>query len=236
MVLLEIWVGVSPPSLSSIGSEVMLIAQVLVIAVGLVYATRAGCVNVVLWRMRSAPVKTALSFEQFLEFEVSSLERHEFVDGNLFVMAGGTLKHNFLKDELHSLWRVAARAVGCRSFTGDVITRLPNDTGYFPDVFVTCEAVNGSARVMTKPCIIVEVLSSSTEIFDRGEKWQNYQTIPSLEQYVLLSQSEPLAEVYTRQADGAWRYQSFSGAAIISFPSISFELSLKTLYADLPVN
>ncbi len=78
------------------------------------------------------------------------------------------------------------------------------------------------------------VLSSMAELLARGEKWQNYQTIPSLEQYVLLSQSEPLAEVYTRQADGSWRYQSFSGAAIISFPSISFELSLKTLYADLP--
>jgi Uma2 family endonuclease len=185
--------------------------------------------------MRSAPVKTALSFDEFLEFEVSSFDRHEFVDGNLFVMAGGTLRHNFLKDELHSLWRVAARAVGCRSFTGDVITRLPNDTGYFPDVFVTCESVNGSSRVMTKPCIIVEVLSASTEIFDRGEKWQNYQTIPSLEQYVLLSQSEPFAEVYSRQSDGAWRYQSFSGAAIISFSSIAFDLSLEALYLDLPV-
>ena len=236
MVLLEIWVGVSLPSLSSIGSEVMLIAQVLVIAVGLVYATEGGCVNVVLWRMRSAPVKTALSFEQFLEFEVSSLERHEFVDGNLFVMAGGTDKQNHVILELIIALKPIARAAGYRLYASDVLVRTPEDVGYYPDVYIAGEDETDSARVKRHPIVIIEVLSSSTEIFDRGEKWQNYQTIPSLEQYVLLSQSEPLAEVYTRQADGAWRYQSFSGATVISFPSISFDLSLTTLYADLPAN
>ncbi len=216
MVLLEIWVGVSPPSLSSIGSEVMLIAQVLVIAVCLVYATRGGCVNVVLWRMRSAPVKTALSFEQFLEFESSSLERHEFVNGNIHVYGEAGIAHNDvvrIEHVLHGLQRVLA------VFELQVVR--PTELL----VFVAGELT-----------AVFMVLSSMAELLARGEKWQNYQTIPSLEQYVLLSQSEPLAEVYTRQADGSRRYQSFSGAAIISFPSISFELSLKTLYADLPVN
>jgi Uma2 family endonuclease len=88
--------------------------------------------------------------------------------------------------------------------------------------------------VKRHPIVIAEVLSASTEVFDRGEKWQNYQTIPSLEQYVLLSQSEPLAEVYERQADGSWRYFFYSGQAKIHFPSISVNLPLELLYADLP--
>jgi Uma2 family endonuclease len=185
--------------------------------------------------MRSAPVKTALTFQQFLEFEVYSLERHEFVDGNLFVMAGGTDKQNHVIGELYIALKPVARAAGYRVYASDVLVRTPFDVGYYPDVYIAKDDIGDSARVKRYPIVIIEVLSDSTEIFDRGEKWQNYQTIPSLEQYVLLSQSEPFAEVYSRQSDGAWRYQSFSGATIISFSSIAFDLSLEALYLDLPV-
>jgi Uma2 family endonuclease len=92
-----------------------------------------------------------------------------------------------------------------------------------------------SAPVRTALSLVICcVLSASTEIFDRGEKWQNYQTIPTLEHYVLLAQSEPLAEVYSRQPDGSWWYQSFSGAATIHFSSRNFDLRLEDLYVDLP--
>ncbi len=188
------------------------------------------------WRMRSAPVKTALSFDQFLEFEISSLERHEFVDGNLFVMAGGTDKQNHLIGELYISLKAVARAAGFRVYMSDVLIRTPDDVGYYPDVYVARDEIGDSPRVKRHPIVIIEVLSSSTEIFDRGEKWHNYQTIPSLEQYVLLSQSEPLAEMYTRQADGSWRYQSFSGASVLHFSSLNFDLPLESLYTDLPAN
>jgi Uma2 family endonuclease len=184
--------------------------------------------------MRTAPVKTALTFEQFLKFEESSLERHEFVDGNLFVMAGGTDKQNHLILELTFALRLATRAAGYRLYASDVLVRTPKEVGYYPDVFIARQDVDDSAREKRSPIIIIEVLSASTEIFDRGEKWQNYQTIPSLEQYVLLAQSEPFAEVYTRQSDGSWRYQSFSGAALIHFSSLDFDLQLENLYSDLP--
>ncbi len=184
--------------------------------------------------MRSAPVKTALSFDEFLEFESSNFERHEFVDGNLFVMAGGTDKQNHVILELVVALKLAARALGYRLYASDVLIRTPDDVGYYPDVYIAREDSGDTARVKRHPLVIIEVLSDSTEIFDRGEKWQNYQTIPSLEQYVLLSQSEPLAEVYSRQSDGAWRYQSFSGVATIRFSSLNFDLRLEDLYADLP--
>jgi Uma2 family endonuclease len=184
--------------------------------------------------MRSSPVKTALSFDEFLEFEIQSLERHEFVDGNLFVMAGGTDKQNHICIELVGALKPAARAVGLRTCMGDVLIRTPNDVGYYPDVYVTRDNPSDTSRVKREPVIIFEVLSESTEIFDRSEKWLNYQSIPSLEQYVLLSQTRPFAEIYSRNNDGSWRYQSFSGDVLLHFSSLGFDLSLAALYIDLP--
>lgn len=184
--------------------------------------------------MRSAPVKTALSFDEFLEFETQSLERHEFVDGNLFVMAGGTDRQNHICIELVGALKPAVRAVGLRTYMGDVLIRTPNDVGYYPDVYVTRDNPSDTSRVKREPVIIFEVLSESTEIFDRSEKWLNYQSIPSLEQYVLLSQTSPFAEMYSRNNDGSWRYQSFSGDAVLRLSSLAFDLSLAGLYTDLP--
>jgi Uma2 family endonuclease len=183
--------------------------------------------------MRAAPIKTQTSFEEFLEFEAQSQEKHEFVDGNLFVMAGGTDKQSHVVVELIAILKNPVRAADYRVYV-DVLLRTPNNIGYYPDVYIAATDSRDAPRVKHSPIIVIEVLSESTETFDRGEKWRNYQTIDSLVQYVLLSQSEPLAEVYTRQSDGSWRYQSFSGAALIHFSSLNFDLQLENLYADLP--
>jgi Uma2 family endonuclease len=184
--------------------------------------------------MRSAPVKTALSFDEFLEFETQSLERHEFVDGNLFIMAGGTDRQNHVVGELYILLKPAARAIGLRTYMSDVLIRTPNDVGYYPDLYIARDNPGDTSRIKREPVIIFEVLSESTEIFDRSEKWLNYQSIPSLEQYVLLSQTTSFAEIYSRNNDGSWRYQSFSGDVLLHFSSLGFDLSLAALYIDLP--
>ncbi len=176
---------------------------------------------------------------------MNSLERHEFVDGNLFVMAGGTDKQNHICGELYILLKPVAQAAGFRTYMSDVLIRTPNNIGYYPDVFISADNLNDSSRVKREP-IIIEVLGDSTEMFDRSEKatmpegafygqeWLNYQTIPSLDQYVLISQSTTFAEMYSRNTDGSWRYQSFSGDATLHFSSIDFNLQLGTLYIDLP--
>jgi Uma2 family endonuclease len=183
---------------------------------------------------REAPVKTGVTFEEFLEFEASSLERHEFVDGNLFVVAGGTDRQDHISLELASTLKAAARAAGYRVHLSDVLIRTPKEVGYYPDVYVAQSGPGDTAREKRHPIIVIEILSTSTEPFDRGEKWQNYQTIPSLEQYVLLSQDEPLAEVYSRQSDGVWLYQKLVRNAVLHFPSIAFDVPLESLYEDLP--
>jgi Uma2 family endonuclease len=183
---------------------------------------------------RAEPRQRAASFEEFLEFESGSQERHEFVDGNLFVVAGGTDRHNLIAGILFALLLPAARQQKSWAYINDVLIKTPAGIGYYPDVFVIRDTTHDEPRVKHHPNIIIEVLSESTEATDRGEKWQQYQTIPSLEMYVLLPQDRAGAEVFARQDDGSWRYRKLDAAASLEFPSLNLTVSLEDLYRDLP--
>ena len=183
--------------------------------------------------IRDLPIKTQTTFEDFLAFESTSLERHEFVDGNLFVMSGGTDRHNHLISRLIiRLFEIAIAHNGFL-FQSDVLIRTTSGKGYYPDLFVLFDASLDSPRVKHRPSIIIEVLSSSTEAIDRGEKWQAYQQTPSLEQYVLLSQDEAIAEVFSR-AETGWHYQKLEQNELLKFPSLECEIFLSSLYTNLP--
>lgn len=183
--------------------------------------------------IRDLPVKTQTSFEEFLAFESRSLERHEFVDGNLFVMSGGTDRHNHLISRLIIRLFEIAIARGGFLFQSDVLIRTPSGKGYYPDVFLLFDASLDSPRVKHRPSTIIEVLSQSTEAIDRGEKWQAYQQIPTLEQYVLLSQDAPIAEVFSK-AENGWYYQKLEQDKLLKFPSLDCEIVLSSLYTNLP--
>jgi Uma2 family endonuclease len=183
---------------------------------------------------RVSPVKTVATFEDYVRFETTSDVRHEFVDGNLFVKAGGLKRHNFVANRiLIRLFDVAIEH-GCYAYSSDVITKMPSGKGYYPDVLVTCDSSLDTNRVVYRPNILIEVLSQSTEAIDRGEKWEQYQTIPSLEQYLLLSQNEPVAEVFSR-TDNKWLYERFTGDAKLKFASLELEIVLSDFYKNLPI-
>ena len=182
--------------------------------------------------LRDSPVKTAVTFDDYVRFETTSDVRHEFVDGNLFVMPGGTKRHNYVGGMLYAkLLPIVAR--GCYPYFTDVIARMPSGKGYYPDVLVTCDSSLDSSRTVYRPSILFEVLSRTTEAIDRGEKWEQYQTIPSLEAYVLLSQNEPVCEVFSRQAE-KWLYERLAGDAKLVFSSLGFEVVISDLYQNLP--
>jgi Uma2 family endonuclease len=124
-------------------------------------------------------------------------------------------------------------AKGCYTYSTDVITRVPSGKGYYPDVLVTCDSSLDSKRTVLRPSVLIEVLSSSTEAIDHGEKWEAYQSIPSLEQYVLLSQSEAVAEVFSR-IENKWLYERLTADAQLYFPSLEFGFTLSDLYQNLP--
>ena len=183
---------------------------------------------------RPAPIATNLDFAAFLEQEIHAQERHEFVDGNLFVMPGGTTRHNKLAGRLFAQILPVAESQACDVFFTDVLVKTPDDTGYYPDVFVVCDQSDTHPRVKRRPCLIVEVLSKSTEAIDRGEKLRRYCSIPSLETYIMLEQREARAEIYSRQSDGSWRYSTLEGDAMLPLPPLQLEVSLAALYANLP--
>jgi Uma2 family endonuclease len=174
-----------------------------------------------------------MSFEEYLEFEKTAEVRHEFVDGFVFAMAGGTDNHNSITLNIATELKSSTRAASCRIFSSDVTLLTPSGIGYYPDVFVTCQEENDGSRVKRFPCFIVEVLSKSTEDIDRGEKWENYRKIYTLQSYILISQKKRLVETYKRQQDGSWLYDVFEDKGTIDLPCINTTLTLEQIYEDI---
>ena len=179
------------------------------------------------------PVKTGLSFEDYLSFEEVATEKHEFLDGQLFMMAGSTEKHNRLCLALAASLLAASDESACRVLMADVKVRTPNDVGYYPDVLVVCDEEDNHPLVKRKPCLIVEVLSDSTEAIDRGEKLGNYRLFESLQAYLLVNQHLNRIEMYRRHEDGFWRYEVYEAGQSLQLPCLGLELAVDKLYQGL---
>ena len=184
---------------------------------------------------RPVPIQTAPSFEAYLEFLDTTQERYEFVDGNLFQMPGGTERHNVLAGRIIASAFGIATEHNCRLLFSDVSLKTPDETGYFPDLMLICDPSDNQARVKRKPCLIIEILSPSTEAIDRGEKLRRYCQIPSLQTYILLSQNEPRAEIYSRLETGLWSYEVLEQGSLVLHP-LPLEIDLAVLYSNLPEN
>lgn len=178
---------------------------------------------------RSNPVRQA-TFEEFLH-QAQSPIRHEFVDGFVFAMTGGTDYHNQIAINALFVIRAAARAAGCEGYITDMLLQAPGGT-YYPDVLVTCEEPNDGSRLKYTACLIIEVLSESTEIIDRSEKLHNHQKLPGLQACVLVSQDKQLVEVFRRLEDKSWRYEAIETGEI-QLPYVNVGVRLDELYQGM---
>ena len=136
--------------------------------------------------------------DDYLTGEMLADVRHEFVNGGAFAMVGASANHNRISGNFYSRLLVGADQ-NCRPFIGDMKLRL--DSGsifYYPDVMLVCDAHDNEPYFKTSPCMVAEVLSRSTELTDRREKWAAYQKLQSLREYVLLAQDRAYIEVYQR--------------------------------------
>jgi Uma2 family endonuclease len=176
-----------------------------------------------------------MTFEEYLEFEKRADTRHEFVDGFTFAMAGANNVHNVISGNVFVVVKLAARTAQCRAYMNDMKLRTPEPEGhgYYPDVFVTFTPDDFNTNVKTTACLIVEVLSKSTEDIDRGEKWQNYRKLSSLQAYVLVSQKQKYVEVYQLLGDGSWRYEALENEGILNLPCINASINLDEIYEDI---
>ena len=165
--------------------------------------------------MRQAP-QPLLSVDEYLEGELTSEVRHEYVAGVAYAMVGTSRRHNRIALNLTRRLDDSTRGGPCRVFMSDLKVRVPTaDAFYYPDIAVTCDPGDDQEYYLERPCLIAEVLSPHTEVIDRREKLHAYRTLPSLQTYLLVSQEGPRVEVYRRGGDGAWTRAVLEGADAI---------------------
>lgn len=188
--------------------------------------------------MENAQLKTPMTVAEYLEIERSSEEKHEFYQGELFAMTGATRFHNVISGNIYSLFRNRFRDKPCQAFIADVRLLIDEHGHYvYPDVMVVCDKkAYVDEDTVNDATVIVEVLSSSTESYDRGKKFLHYQSLPSLQDYVLISQTEMRVESFHRQPQD-WLYRSLSQPhSQLSLPSIDYTCTLEDIYEDVILN
>ncbi|NIJ55264.1 Uma2 family endonuclease [Dyadobacter arcticus] len=174
---------------------------------------------------------------EYLEMEEQSEIRHEYYDGEIFAMAGTTMNHNRIVGRLRNLLERRFLPSGCDVFAENVKVEAIKGMYYpYPDLVVTCAPDDiAGTYIVKQPTILVEVLSKSSAVYDRGFKLLRYKRIESLEYYLLVSQNEFVVELYTRtdQRD-VWTFQTYeSPSDVIQFEKLGFEIAVSSIYENI---
>lgn len=173
--------------------------------------------------------------EEYFVWEETQLERHELIDGYVYAMTGGTQNHSAIKLNIGSLIKAHLRGSQCRVFNSDLKVNILNTSNYtYPDLSVTCdERDRENALYITYPCLIVEVLSSSTEAYDRGKKFEKYRRNPNLVDYVLASSEEMAIDIYHKNDAGEWVILSYREGDIVELKSIGLRVAIEQVYEEI---
>jgi Uma2 family endonuclease len=173
-----------------------------------------------------------ISWEAYEVQERLSDVRHEFVNGQMFAMAGGTWNHNRIAGDIFNALSNQLRGKSCEAFMADLKLRIDlnrEQFGYYPDVMVVCDKQDQRQLHVTNPVVVFEVLSQSTARIDRREKLLAYQGVPSLQVYVLVEQTFPLLTVYRRHTQ--WQAETVKGLeAVLELPEIETRLTMSAIY------
>ncbi|WP_201738481.1 Uma2 family endonuclease [Thermus thermamylovorans] len=172
-----------------------------------------------------------LSLEEYLAWETRSTTKHELVEGLPYAMAGASRAHNLVVSHLHYLLYPLARRKGCRLYVADMKLKVGERTVYYPDLMAVCAPPLENPYYEEAPCLVVEVLSESTEGVDRREKLWRYLALPSLEGYLLVSALERRAELYRKGEEGVL-YQAFTDGEV-PLPCLEGALPLEEVYAGV---
>ncbi|MCT7994924.1 Uma2 family endonuclease [Laspinema olomoucense] len=179
-----------------------------------------------------------ISVADYFKHEETSPIRHEYLGGQLFAMAGSSEEHNRIACNLCTYLITHLRGSGCKTFISDMKVKIQvaqgtGDIFYYPDVMVTCDEQDRDKFYKTHPCLLVEVLSPSTETIDRREKRLNYQSLASLQEYVLVSQDQMQVEVYRRKASGNWEIERLGPDDSLQLNSVGLTLTLTEIYDEV---
>lgn len=177
-----------------------------------------------------------LTPDDYLQLEARSPVKHEYINGQIVAMAGASDAHVTIALNVAALLRSHLRGTGCRVYISDMKVRLDAcNCFYYPDVFVTCNPRDQETSIYKRfPCLIVEVLSDSTEAFDRGDKFIHYQTLDSLQEYVLINTRQQRVETFRRNSSGLWVLQPYTAdQPTLQLTSIDWSGTLADLYEEV---
>ncbi|PSB03323.1 Uma2 family endonuclease [Merismopedia glauca] len=181
-----------------------------------------------------------MSPSEYLAWEEQQIYKHEYLNGEAYAMSGGTLGHNQVAVNLVAMLRSYLRGRGCKVFVNDVKVQVTIKGPYFyPDLVVTCEERDfQSQKLIRHPVLVIEILSPSTESFDRGEKFRQYRQMSSLKDYILIDPQKINVECYRLNEKDKWELTSYfaeelSNSLLVEFPCINFECPISAIYEDV---
>ncbi|MDB9510542.1 Uma2 family endonuclease [Kamptonema animale CS-326] len=176
--------------------------------------------------------------EEYLEAEINSQDRHEFINGEIVLMTGGTPNHNEITSNFIVALKVALKGKPYRTFITDQRLWVPQFNNYsYPDVMVVANPIelqSGRTDTITNPVLIAEVLSKGTKAYDRDEKFAGYRSIPSFQEYLLIDQYRVQVEQYSKTEANKWIFSEYSSIDDrLTLTSIPVEISLADLYENI---
>ena len=172
-----------------------------------------------------------LSFEEYLKNEQKSEVKHEFIDGLIYAMAGASRRHNIISQNLSGLLFNHLRGTPCGAFAADMLLKLSinnADVAYYPDLMVACDPDDNHEQYIERPTVIVEILSKSTQRVDLREKFLAYQTIASVQEYVIINQD--VMDIAVCQRNNNWQAEHFKQGDRLIIPSIQLNIAVDEVY------
>ncbi len=187
----------------------------------------------------SSQSKKHYTLEEYFALELANNEKYEFWNGEVFCMSGASLAHNQIAINIGTEARMQLRERGCQAFPSDLRVKVPTYPPYrYPDLTALCEQPEieklGGLDMLINPALIVEILSPSTEGFDRGDKFTYYKSIPSFSEYLLIAQHRPHVSQFVKQQNGIWTFMEFNALTdTLECASVPCALALNEIYRDV---
>lgn len=187
--------------------------------------------------MVADPPRLFMSVEEYLELDRNSLDaRYEFIDGVVTMLAGGTADHSSICVNVVSQLHGALRGNPCQVFNSDLRVSISTTRFVYPDISVSCDPRDqeqGNSDIIHYPRVVIEVLSSSTEAYDRGRKFGYYRVCLTLQEYVLVDSQRQAIDLYRRQTENLWTFHPFGPDDEVALKSINVRFPLASLYEDV---
>ncbi len=176
-----------------------------------------------------------LTPDEYFAWEEGQNCRHEYIGGEVYAMSGGTINHSEIAGNFLALLKTHLRGRGCKTLNSDARVNIQGSSDYvYPDLSVTCDARDqASSQFITYPCLIIEVLSPTTEAYDRGHKFRRYRRNSSLEDYVLVEANSMTIDLYHKGSDGKWDIFDYRAGDMVELKSVNLTFPIEQVYEDI---